>query len=150
MASSDGGLRPLFRQHVTGCDWQSVETAITGGGVPDSNYCLVGDDGSGVEGWVEFKQTSGWAVTLRPEQVGWITRRCRYGGRVFIAVRRQNAGGVRRGDPVDELWLLRGSYARELLDRGLKHGPAEAILGRWMGGPSQWDWDSVRHHLLHL
>ena len=30
----DGGLRALFRQHLPEVDWQSIETPMTGGGVP--------------------------------------------------------------------------------------------------------------------
>src|SRR3954453_14766207 len=98
----DGGLRKLFRQYVQPCDWQSIETAMTGGGVPDSNYCM-----DGVEGWIEFKLTTHWIVPLRPEQIGWLLRGTRFGGRVFIAVRRQTKVGLRTAT-ADELWLLHG------------------------------------------
>jgi len=134
--SNDGGLRSLFRKHLPTFDWQSIETAMTGGGVPDSNYCAQGS-----EGWIEFKRTSHWSVTLRADQIGWILRRRRHGGRVFIAVRR---GGERQ----DELWLCHGSFAKELKLYGLRKCPPEAILGRWMDGPSRWDWKAVSEHLL--
>jgi hypothetical protein len=139
----DGGLRKLFRKYVQPCDWQSIETAMTGGGVPDSNYCM-----GGVEGWIEFKLAHHWQVPLRPEQIGWILRRSRFGGRVFIAVRRQSADGPRRGPAVDELWLLAGRYAKEARMDGMKHIPPEAILGRWMGGPGGWAWGEVSRCLM--
>jgi hypothetical protein len=65
-------------------------------------------------------------------QVGWIERRLRAGGRVFILVRR--AG--------DELWLLPGDTARTLSTRMGKLGTVEH-LGRWDGGPRNWDWEQL-------
>ena len=64
--------------------YQVLETGGTSLGIPDSNYLSK----TGVEGWVEFKWTDGWAVTLRDMQVGWLLRRARYGGRCWVAVRR--------------------------------------------------------------
>lgn len=146
--SDDGGLRGLFRDNLPRFHWQSVETGMTGRGVPDSNFCAP----PGIEGWVEFKQTEEWAVTLRPEQVGWLCRRARAGGRVFVAVRRWPAASRRR-EAADELWLLAGAAARELLDYGLPGGPRcpldasrlppGAFLSVWPGGPARWDWDAV-------
>lgn len=143
MGKLDGGLRSLFRDYVP-ADWCTVETGMTAQGVPDSNFCA-----QGVEGWVEYKQTTGWAVTLRTEQIGWITRRCRAGGRVFIAVRRRTLGGART-EAADELWLCRGSYAPDLKLNGLREAPQDALLGRWTGGPSRWDWPAVREILTAL
>lgn len=113
-------------------------------GVPDLNFCI-----DGVEGWVEMKQTDGWAVTLEPEQVSWLFRRHRNGGRVFVAVRRWHDGGPRRGPACDELWLLRGQYAPDLKTLGLKWAmTSPALLGRWCHGPARWDWDAVRSILV--
>lgn len=140
MARLDGGLRQLFRDNLPQVHWQSVETGATGRGVPDSNGCW-----RGREFWVEFKQTEGFAVTLRPEQVAWLTRRARAGGRVFVAVRRRCTAGPRRAR-ADELWLLAGSSAREAKVLGLRGLPEEApdaVLGSWGGGPSRWSWDEV-------
>jgi Holliday junction resolvase len=110
----DGGLRTKFHQNCIG-DWQAIETGIIASGVPDSNFCI-----NGIEGWIEFKQTSANAVGMRPEQVGWILRRCRAGGRVYIAVRHKHEGGPRKGPPVDRLLLFHGTQAKELKDIGLK------------------------------
>mgnify|MGYP000465838860 CR=1 FL=1 len=143
MTQIDGGLRPIFRDKLKkGWHWQSVETGGTGLGVPDSNFCK-----SGVERWVEFKQTDAWACTLRPEQVAWHRRRALCGGRSFIAVRRWHDGGPRKGPPVDELWLFYGEDAMRLKDRGLC---AEGVvdLGIWKGGPSRWDWDEIGELLI--
>lgn len=150
--SSDDGLRPLFHANVA-ADWQAIETGMVGRGIPDSNFCLKAPH-RGVEGWLECKWTDGWSVTLRPEQVAWLTRRARAGGRVFVAVRRHHAGGPRRGPPADELWLLGGGSAVELLRDGLRPfltlpalatstAPRGALLGRWSGGPRAWDWAAV-------
>lgn len=137
---ADGDLRTLFRQYIADFHWQSVETGMTGGGVPDSNYCFLG-----VEGWVEFKQTAHWAVNMRPAQVGWVERRVRCGGRVFIAVRRRPKS-VRSGPrPTgDELWVVPGRMVRILADSGL----SGLIAPVWRGGPSQWHWPAVRALLL--
>src|SRR4051812_1390886 len=108
----DGGLRKLFREHVPG-DWTSIESGSTSGGIPDSNFCIpVARRGYlAVEGWIEFKQTKGHAVTLAPAQVGWISRRVRNGGRVWIAVRQQAPAGPRR-EARDALWLIPGIWAK--------------------------------------
>lgn len=133
MSSDDGGLRTLFHNNLKrGMHWTVMENGVFSPGVPDSNFAC-----RGVEGWVEHKMTDGWAVTLRPAQVGWLLRRARAGGRVFVAVRR--AGG--------ELWLCRGSAADKLKASGLRGNP-KAVLGVWSGGPAGWDWEEVRELLL--
>jgi hypothetical protein len=160
--AADGNLRSIFRERLrVGFDWTSIETGSTILGVPDSNYCVrverlvqaqyISEEnprdivlGShGVEGWVEFKQTSGWACTLRPEQVGWHLRRHAHGGRTFVATRRWHDGHS-RSDAVDELWLHDGCWVRELKTDGLRGAQP---LGHWHGGPGQWDWDMVRRIL---
>lgn len=135
--SIDGDLRSIFRRSLPTVDWQSIESAITGGGVPDVNGCH-----RGAEFWVEFKQTEEWAVSLRPEQVGWLCRRARAGGRVFIAVRRRCLAGPRRAG-ADELWLLWGHFAPDLKTGGLRRAPPGSVLGIWSGGPRSWDWGAV-------
>ena len=131
--SVDDGLRVLFRKNIRQCHWQSVETGFTSRGVPDSNCCLQGS-----ESWIEFKSVRrGWAVKMRPEQVGWLLTRERHGGRTFVAVRRRAQGA-------DELYLYRGTSARDLKDRGLLTPP---IL-RCGGGPARWDWSAVEQTLV--
>lgn len=124
--SSDGGLRQLLREHLVSADWTAVETGATAGGVPDCNFCFPG----GVEGWVENKKTSGWTVRFRPAQVGWIARRVRHGGRVFVAVRRKG----------DQLIIVHGAHVEAVADRGLNGAP---WAGAWEGGPDRWDWAEV-------
>lgn len=144
--ASDGGLRRLFQANLPRAHCQPVETGLISMGVPDMNFCA-----EGVEGWVEFKQTDGYAVTLEPEQVSWLSRRARSGGRVFVAVRRWHTGGPRKGPPVDELWLLRGEYAPDLKSLGLRwaeQNSRSVLIGRWSGGPARWDWRAVRGKLL--
>lgn len=143
--SVDDGLRPIFRSYLIplGFDMQSVETGGTGRGIPDTNYCT-----GGLEGWIEFKATSGWSVDLSPEQIGWIERRVRHGGRVWIAVRRRHEGGARRGGAVDELYLLPGKFVRDARLNGLRGanlGPH--LMGPFEDGPSRWDWDTVAEAL---
>jgi Holliday junction resolvase len=118
--------------------WLTVETSATEGGVPDMNGCC-----TGIEFWIEMKVTSGWTVSLRPQQIGWLMRRCRVGGRAFIAVRRRAHKGKCRVE-ADELHLFSGAYANVVKDVGVR---AHAIE-RWHGGPSQWDWHAIKRHLL--
>ena len=132
----DGGLRQIFRQKIH-ADWCSIESGTTGGGIPDSNYCL-----KGIEGWIEYKLTMGHTVPLRPEQIGWITRRVRNGGRVHIAVRQLAAAGPRR-DARDALWLIPGADAATARIDGLTN----ARWPVWHGGPGQWDWPAITQHL---
>jgi hypothetical protein len=141
-AKPDAGLRPLFRQHLLQFDWCSVESGLTGRGIPDSNYCR-----EGVEGWVEFKTTPGWTVPLRPEQVGWIARRCRHGGRVWVAVRQLHPGGPRQ-PARDSLWLIPGQLAMDAKAHGLRPFLAARSGLRWDGGPGGWDWRAVAAALV--
>jgi len=120
--------------------WQAIESALTGSGIPDSNGCH--DE---QEFWMECKSTQAWAVKFEPEQIGWIHRRTRAGGLVWIAVRRRHEGGPRIGDPVDELWLVQGCWVRELAGNGLKHmletpWPTTFVFH---DGPSKWEWPLV-------
>jgi Holliday junction resolvase len=129
---SDGELRALYRRHLPFVDWQAIESPTTGGGIPDTNFAH-----GGVEGWVENKTTSSWKVKFRTEQIGWLERRARAGGRVTIAVRQ-------RGRERDDLWLLLPWAARRLLDRErLDLLPSHLVLLHMTGGPSSWDWMRV-------
>lgn len=120
-----------FRAHC-----QSIESAMTGGGIPDLNVCS-----DGVEVWVECKKTDGWtAGDVKVGQVGWHLARHRAGGRTLFATRRRAAAGPRRGAAVDELWLHSGLYGHELREGGLRAAPALLVTE---GGPARWDWPSV-------
>jgi hypothetical protein len=144
MSKIDGDLRPLFRRWIPHFDWTSIESGTTGGGIPDSNACY-----RGTELWIEYKQTAGHAVTLRPEQVGWIARRVRHGGRVWIAVRRRHDGGPRLGDSTDELWLLPGALATAAKAGGLRSPEVVARARVWRGGPGGgWDWRAIAAALV--
>ena len=144
--ADDGNLRPLFRQRLReGFHWVSVETGGTGRGIPDSEYCARRPDGTSVSGWIEYKQTTGWNVTLRPEQVAWHRVRWERGGRSLVAVRRWPEAGVRRA-AADELWIFEGRWAPDLREGGLRSGIPALYIGE--GGPSQWDWDLIRCVLL--
>jgi hypothetical protein len=123
----DGGTGPLLVKNLPRIHWQSVETWSTGRGVPDYNFCC-----DGVEGWLELKKSSGWAVDMEPEQIAWAERRLRHGGRLFILVRRKE----------DELWLFHGSAARELKLRGLKE---LSPMARWS---RPWPWEELGRLLL--
>jgi hypothetical protein len=144
-ARPDHGLRSIFKENLERLHFhmQSVETGGTGQGICDTNFCR-----DGVEGWIEYKWTDGHAVTLRPEQIGWIERRTRCGGRVLIAVWRAHEGGARRGSPVSELYLLPGHLARQARLGGLRDPSVRsALLGLWQGGPSRWNWPEVAEAL---
>lgn|SRR5262245_2475813 len=127
----DGGLRSLFRRHLPDFDYQSIEVSFDRG-IPDTNFCY-----RGIEGWIEHKWTEDLSVEISPEQVAWISRRVRHGGRVFIAVRRRTK---KRKKTVDELWLIEGNRAGRLWEEGLSPGLAR---GFWEGGPKAWDWPAI-------
>lgn len=131
----DGGVYAEMKKHLPSrIHFQRIETGITGGGIPDINYCC-----DGIEGWIEAKKTSGWKVKIRPEQCGWALRRHRAGGRTFFAVRR-----ITTSD--DQLYLIRGRDARELLDLGLRPFFPTDLVGE--SGPANWDWPEVLRRLL--
>lgn len=125
----DGGLRPIFRRHLPLVHWQSVETGLTGRGVPDSNGCYMGS-----EFWVEYKKCGANKVRIDPFQVAWHERRHRAGGRTFLAVGR-----------MDEIHLYRGSRIREVYERGLRTRPDVF----YRGGPTVWNWDSILKFLIN-
>ena len=136
-ADDDGGLRALFRKHIPQFAWTSIESALTVDGIPDAYYCASG----GIDGWLECKATSAWAVHIRASQIGWISRHVRYGGRAFIAVRRRPIS--KRESGVDELWLLPGKFVSSVSYGGLK-----AVIGSvWEGGPRNWDWKTIAETL---
>jgi Holliday junction resolvase len=119
----DGSLRQLFREHLPHVHWQAIETGGTGRGIPDLNGCF-----AGIEVWIELKRMVGRRVLMRPEQVAWIERRARAGGRVFIAVRKGK----------EQLFLVGPTGARHLLENRFP-----AVLGRWSGGPRAWNWAEI-------
>jgi len=136
----DGGLRKLFHTKLPHFHFQAIETGGTGRGIPDSNYCY-----KGIEGWIEFKVTDGWLCDLRPEQVAWHLKRHRAGGRTWIATRRKHAGGPRKGDPVDELWIAPGKLAKDLQEKGLK-----LIHPQLLKFDTPWNWTQIENLLLGL
>jgi hypothetical protein len=124
MTRRDGDLRHTFRVHLPQAQWSSIETGATEGGVPDSEYCFP----DGTQGWIEFKcARRGWGVVIRPAQAAWISRRARHGGRVHIAVLRE-----------DVLHLLAGSQVRALQQHGLRDHTRW-----WGGGPRMWPWQLI-------
>lgn len=140
--SIDGGLRPIFRDKLrSGFQWTSIESGLTIQGIPDAEFCC-----RGISRWVEFKKTDAWAVGLSKEQGSWHQVRHLRGGVSFVAVRRVHSGGVRKGAPVDELWLFRGEHAQTLRKEGLR-GSAKPLLVLG-GGPEGWNWQTVEEALL--
>lgn len=137
---TDGGLPKLISSHIPQAHFQRIESGGVGRGTPDLNGCLEGQ-----EIWVECKHTPGWVVSSfkeRPQQVGWLERRSRAGGRCFIAVRQTGKGR-------DSLWLLRPEAGRLLLDGSRLDAIHPLVLGGlWTGGPSRWPWEEVREVLF--
>ena len=129
--TKDGGLRRLFRKHLPEVHWTTVETGLAESGVPDLHGMFFG-----CGFWIECKLARGWEVGLRPMQIGWIMRHERSGGHVVVAVRKR-----------DELFLVRGAYADQARELGLRGLPRGALLGQWSGGPASWPW---QHILLAL
>jgi hypothetical protein len=138
--TTDGGLRQLYQKHLPTFHWQGVETWSTGQGVPDCNFCAEGS-----EGWIENKVTHTNAIKFQTEQIGWIERRRRAGGRVFIGVRKTWDAGPRKGAAGDLFYLFAGDAVRALAVGGL--GAAIPIL-MCSGGPAKWAWPEIRTNLL--
>jgi hypothetical protein len=136
----DGGLRSLFRKELKSWQWSTIEVGATAGGIPDSEFCTY----FGIQGWIEFKFTKIYYVSIKPLQVAWLMRRCRLGGNAFIAVRRTPTAAIHNG--ADELWLMRGHQAEALCKEGLEG--VHAIC--WHGGPSNWNFDEVSLFLQGL
>lgn len=140
----DGGLRAIFRQKLIRFHWQAIESGLTGGGIPDANYCY-----AGTEGWLEYKLSVTFprlSYPLVPDQIGWHERRHRAGGITFIAIRYRHSGGPRKGVPVDRLYLYSGAVARSVATVGMSTPP----LARFDGGPSGWDWTRIGRLLLKI
>lgn len=127
-------------------DWQAVESAVTGAGIPDSNACW-----RGREWWVECKATPSRGDYSLPGlttlQIGWHLRRAACGGVTWVLTRRHpetKPPRQGRGEPngsVDELWLHRGADAAKLASAGLRGAPP--ALGPCPGGPASWPWERV-------
>ena len=126
----DAGLRRELRAHLPAFQWSHLESPTTAPGAPDTEFCAPG----GAQGWVECKRATAYALTLRPLQVAWLSRRARLGGRAFVAVRRITPKGA------DELWLYPGVRVVELAQLGLR---CSEPLGVWGGGPEKWLWNEV-------
>lgn len=134
---ADDGLREKLRHGLPFVHWQSIESALTGGGIPDLNGCY-----NGVDAWVECKKTDGWTCgDVKVFQVSWALQRLRSGGRVVLATRRRTEAGPRKGKAVDELWLHSGAYMYECRKGGLRGAPTLLVTG---GGPANWDWEAVQ------
>jgi len=130
----DGDLRRIFRERFPEAQWTSIESPITGAGIPDAEYCFP----NGRSGWIEFKKTDTRRIGhLKSTQIAWLERRKRLGGRVFVAVRRMT-------DDVDELWMIDGQAARGVVEDGLA---TRIGIKSWSGGPSRWNWEEVRELL---
>lgn len=126
----DGKLNQLLRKHLPEVDWVRIESGSTGLGIPDLNYAF-----DGREGWIELKEVkAGFKIGMRPQQVAWIERRVRHGGKVLVMVRKE-----------DEVWLFGGYLVRSLLIDGLRIG--NAALVHSSGQPATWDWATMRSHL---
>lgn len=136
----DDNLRSIIKDHLRHIDWQSIESALTGGGIPDLNGCC-----DGVEAWVECKRASAWTVKIRPAQIGWSKKRIRHGGRVLLAIRKRHDGGARRGAAVDEFFLFNGELMHEINQNGFQ---SYAPRVHEKGGPSRWDWSAIQQAIF--
>jgi hypothetical protein len=135
----DGGLRSIFRRKLHTFHWNTIEVGILGSGIPDNEFCTP----TGVQAWIEFKQTHIFQVKFQPFQAPWLDRRCRYGGNAWIAVRRRPQSQREAG--ADELWLIRGDQALALQKDGLEYVHATV----WEGGPSHWNFNEIAGQLCN-
>lgn len=142
LAMSDGGLRQIFQKHIPEFFWQSIESGMTGKGIPDTYYCAKGN----LSGWIECKKTSANAVGIDPMQVAWAEKLWRKNGRCWLAVRVYCKAGKRR-KAKDELWIFHGEGTRWCMLGGISAVPSLFIKGHWTGGPKRWDWKRIREIL---
>lgn len=158
---SDDGLRAVIRERLPGVHWTSIENGLTDPGIPDLEGHVPGKllrgilergaEGkllrdilpviprskirSGVQIWIECKATiDGRKPNFETAQPGWLDRRARCGGVVWVACRRQTRAGG------DDLLLWPGGVVIALIEGGTKKVPPTAS---WSGGPGRWDWDEV-------
>lgn len=78
---TESQLRVTLQKKIPGPDWQTIESRLVRGGIPDVNACY-----RGVEIWIETKMLKGWtiprtATTVRQAQ--WHARRRAHGGQTF-------------------------------------------------------------------
>ncbi len=126
LGTTDHGLRAEFFKNIPSAQWTAIETAPVSIGVPDSEYAFSG----GVTGWIEFKYARHWKFKFSSvEQIGWIARRARLGGRVWIA--------VKRGET--ELWMVPGSFVEQLADDGL-----QAVASQAHVFIKPWEWSQIQ------
>jgi hypothetical protein len=136
-----------------------LETGCVGAGVPDSHYIFQG----GISGFIEYKRTKAFSIKFQPEQVAWIDRYTRYGGRVWIAVRQMRVEGPRT-TPQDNLFMITGDNIKTLSRQGLRgfitkrdmeilerpnqtiiwHNVDMTVMAKaWSGGPRFWNWEDI-------
>jgi hypothetical protein len=134
----DGGLRRRLHGALRHVHWQALELGTMGSGCPDTNGCW-----KGVEFWIECKQVSAenGLVPLEPGQVGWISRRCRAGGRAFVLTWVHHDGGVRKGERCSRLVLHEGWDAGVLRAEGVGAAPPVLVLESRWGTAREWDFD---------
>ena len=125
---SEANLWKQLRENLKDCDLQRLESGMTSRGIPDVNGCC-----DGKEFWIELKYTKTNKVGIRPEQVAWMLRRRKNGGRTFILVKTQK-----------ELYVYPGWLAKDVLDEGLKVRPIQA----WGFPMTQDSWFELRDIIL--
>lgn len=79
-----------------------------------------------------MKKVTGWRITISPEQIAWLARRSRAGGRVFIAARKQQH--------IQGFWLFPGTAGRQLATTRVTEVPA---LIQAKGNPGAWPWAEI-------
>ena len=114
--------------------FQRIETGGTGKGIPDVNFCW-----KGIEVWIELKIVKGKRILLAPEQVAWMFRRTKVGGRCWIMAR-DIADGPRKGK-YDRIYLWSGEHAGEVLENGVQTDHARVF-------ERPYDWDAIINTLL--
>lgn len=150
----DGGLRRLFHKTIPAF-WTPIETGAVAGGVPDSYFMFPG----GIGGFIEYKKTNAFAIKFQPEQISWIDRCVRYGGRVWIIIRQIRKAGPRT-TAQDNLFVVSGEHIKLLRREGLRgiitkeelkilESPGQTIIWHnmksqvWSGGPRFWHWEDI-------
>ncbi len=110
--ASDGGLWKVVKRQMPGIHWQRIETQMTAAGVPDVNGCY-----QGREVWIELKHVPAGLLirSLSAFQCGWMLKRAKYGGNVWLLVRYTKTG--------DQCWLYHAGQIKAVKEGGMRVDP---------------------------
>lgn len=119
---AETALRNTFRDKLAAhygrrAKYQRIEAPSSGGGIPDAIFAIQDDDGSYLNGVIEFKEVDELPkkddtpvkVKFKPGQTTWLTEWARVGGTSILCVKLKSEG----------VWLMFDAHFKEI-EAGLK------------------------------